>query len=103
MSTSMARTKALLLFDLLPLTVLRYYLVIPTCIQHPLSLLWVIDCPCRDHCEKDEDCREGDLAGRILEGEEEKKYWAEKVTPFTTAKAKQGNRSHGSFKRHRKE
>jgi len=46
---------------------------------------------------------DGDLQARILEGEEEKKYWAEKVTPFTTAK-KGGPRGHfGSNKRHRKE
>jgi len=47
---------------------------------------------------------DGDLTARILEGEEEKKYWAEKVTPFTTGKKKSGPRGHfGGNKRPRKE
>jgi len=46
---------------------------------------------------------DADLQARILEGEEEKKYWAEKVTPYTTAK-KGGPRGHfGGNKRARKE
>jgi lupus La protein len=46
---------------------------------------------------------EGELQARVLEGDEEKKYWAEKVTPFTTAK-KGGPRGHyGGNKRPRKE
>jgi len=42
-------------------------------------------------------------AARILEGEEEKKYWAEKVTPFTTEKPKKGgNRGHPGPNKRRK-
>jgi cytoskeletal protein CcmA (bactofilin family) len=40
-----------------------------------------------------------EIAGRILEGDEEKKYWAEKVTPFTTAKPKFGGRNTKKQKR----
>jgi len=43
---------------------------------------------------------DADVVARILEGDEEKKYWAEKVTPYTTAKEKPGNRFN---KKHRKE
>jgi len=49
---------------------------------------------------------DADIVARILEGDEEKKYWAEKVTPFTTAKGKGGKGGKGgnrSFKRHKKE
>ncbi len=54
---------------------------------------------------------EADTTARILEGDEEKKYWAEKVTPYTTAKkgsfrggsGRGGRGNYGSNKRGRRE